>query len=135
MTTSCRSSQVHQFSGQQLTQSSRLNRRPFAFTTDVELIENARISQCQFTSTSRASSKSTFANRACQAGKLLSFIVSRICADRLSRSSDTSTISFERGTAGQVRSCWRDAVSDQQSDKRGHTQTDRHTYTNKPTKR
>ena len=53
----------------------------------------------------------TFANRACQPGKSQSFIVSRTCADGLARSNDTGTISFERGTAGQVRSCWRDAAA------------------------
>ena len=35
LTTSCRSGHAHECSGQQLTQSSRLNRRPFTFTTDV----------------------------------------------------------------------------------------------------
>ena len=35
LTTSCRSGHAHQCSGQQLTQSPRLNRRPFTFTTDV----------------------------------------------------------------------------------------------------
>jgi len=35
LTTRCRSGHAHQCSGQQLTQSSRLNRRPFTFTTDV----------------------------------------------------------------------------------------------------
>ena len=65
--------------------------------------KNAHISQRQFTSTSRASSKTTFANRACQAGKLQLFIVTRTCADRLARSSDTGTI--YRLSAEQLDRC------------------------------
>ena len=126
LTTRCRfsSGHAHQSCGQQLTQSSGLNRRPFLITTDVKLIENTRVSTVSVYFREPRIFQSTLRQLRMSAGKFI--IVQRLSHMRSP---------FERRTAGQVRCYWRDAAGDQQRDKHGHRQTDTHTYTNKPTKR